>query len=176
MRYLVNSFITLLWLFIYSSGSAQKDITSQSAKRADLAITNVTVTEATSNPSTGLHKVKVLVTIQNNGDAPSAQTLVKMLVQNHVMNLVAPPNPQPKNPWYQLGDNQPVNAIAPGQAVTAEYLFAETKKVITTSRFNMSLMVDAGNQIKENNETNNSSASINVTPVDKTVNCYTHDF
>ncbi|MBL7723732.1 MAG: hypothetical protein JNK27_06270 [Chitinophagaceae bacterium] len=165
MRYLVRSFITLLWLFIYSSGFAQKDITSQSAKRVDLAITNVTVIEATSNPSTGLHKVKVSVTIQNNGDAPSARTSLKMLVQNQIMNLVAPPNPQPQNPWHQLGDNQPVNAIAPGQPVTEEYLFIETKKVITTSRFNMGVMADAGNQIKEINETDNRSAAISVTPV-----------
>lgn len=54
MRYLMRSLITLLWLFIYSSGFAQKDITSQPAKRADLAITNITVIKATSNPSTGL--------------------------------------------------------------------------------------------------------------------------
>jgi CARDB len=138
-------------------------------KRADLAITEFKLIEATRNPATDLHKIKVQVTIKNNGDAPSGTTSLKMLIQNHVLNLVAPPNQQPNNPWHQLGDNQPVNDIAPGKISTVEYFFTESRKVITTSRFNIGVMADAENQLKEINETDNRSAEIkNVDPIDKT--------
>jgi CARDB len=160
--------IALLSFFITIPVTAQKITTDVTPKRADLAISGVQLIEATRNPATGLHKVKVSVTIRNNGDALSPATSLKMMIQNHLLNLVAPPNPQPKNPLYELGENQPVNSIAPGQPLTTEYLFTETKKVITTKSFGLALMADAGNALKEINETDNWSAQINATPEDRT--------
>lgn len=154
-------------VFLFQTVMAQKTVVESSASRADLAVTELRVIEATRNPSTGLHKIKVSVTIKNNGDKPSIGTSLKAMIQNHVLNLVAPPNPQPKNPWYQLGDMQPVNPVPPGQSITSEHLFTEVKKIITTDRFQMGVMADAGNKLKEINETDNNSAIVNVTPVDK---------
>lgn len=168
MRYPIRTLAVALMLLVFNYSIAQKVFTNQSVKRADLAITEVQLIEATRNPSTGLHKIKVSVTIKNNGDAPAASTTLQVLVQNHLLNLVAPPNPQPQNPWLPFGDNQPVSEIAPGKSLAAEYLFTETKKVITTNRFNMGVIADAGNILKEINEADNRSTEINVTPVDRT--------
>lgn len=168
MRYMMRSLIVLSLVLIYFSGITQKISTDQPVKRPDLAITEVRLIEATRNPATGLHKVKVSVTIKNNGEAPAGGTSLQMIIQNHLLNLVTPPNPQPKNPSHQLGDNQTVNAIAPGQPITAEYLFTEIKKVVTSKSFSMTVLADAGNQIKEINETDNRSGVINITPQDRT--------
>lgn len=169
MKKVISGSIILFTAVLFSlTGFTQKINTVQDVKRPDLAISEVRVIEATRNPSTGLHKVKVAVTIRNNGDAAAGGTSLRMLVQNQLLNAVAPTNNQPANPWYPLGENQPVRAIAPGQPLTSEYVFTETKKIISTARFNMGLVADGGNVLKEVNETDNRSAEIVVDPEDRT--------
>jgi hypothetical protein len=159
----------ILFFFVISIPViAQKEPGKTIPQTADLAITEVKLIEATRNPATGLHKIKVSVTIKNNGDAPAGNTKLKMMIQNHLLNLVAPPNPQPRNPFLQLGENQQVNSIASGQPLTKEYLFTEIKKVITTKSFSLVLMADAENALKEINETDNHSKQINATAEDRT--------
>jgi CARDB len=165
-KILVVSALIAIGFFGYSQKVVtDKPIESKSVQSADLEITNVILIEAKKDEQSLLHKVKVSVTIKNNGVSPSGSTLIKMMVQNQSPNMVAPQYTQPGNPWYELGDARTVNSIAAGKSFTGEYQFTEIKKVTKGDSFTMRVIVDAGKVLAEANENDNFSAPMSVTPV-----------
>jgi hypothetical protein len=159
-----SSIALFILCFLYFSANAQKTLNTVSGQAADLAITELKLLEATRNEQTLLHKIKILVTIKNNGQAASGTTSLRMMIQNPEGNTAATQNIQPNIPWYDLGDPQIINAIAAGQSYTGEVQFTETKKVTKGNNFTIRLMGDAGNEIKEQNEKDNFSYPIAVNP------------
>jgi len=162
---LVLAFITITFYGSTQKVITDKTIESKSSFTADLAITEVKLIEATRNEQTLLHKIKVLVTIKNNGLGASPATSLRMMIQNTEQNISATQNTQPNIPWYDLGDPQMINTITAGQSYTGEVQFTETKKVTKGNNFTMRLMADAGNEIKEQNEKDNFSYPIAVNPL-----------
>jgi hypothetical protein len=162
---LVLAFITITFYGSTQKVITDKTIESKSSFTADLAITEVKLIEATRNEQTLLHKIKVLVTIKNNGLGASPATSLRMMIQNTEQNISATQNTQPNIPWYDLGDPQMINTITAGQSYTGEVQFTETKKVTKGNNFTIRLMGDAGNEIKEQNEKDNFSYPIAVNPL-----------
>lgn len=120
----------------------------------DLQITAIRLVRSELNSSTKLHTVTVSISIKNNGQATAVASQLKAFSQNVTRS---------ESMWSGFGEPVAVTAINGGATITAEYVFHESPRVVSTSSFKFKVVADTNNTVAESNETNNTSSVINVT-------------
>lgn len=120
--------------------------------KPDLEVTSIRLLRSEVNPSK-LHTVTVSVSIKNNGQLRADGFKLKAFSQNVLRG---------DSPWAGFGEPVPATSINGGATVTAEYVFHENPRVISTSSFKFKVVADTNNTVAESNEVNNTSAVINI--------------
>lgn len=120
----------------------------------DLEVTAIRLVRSELNSSTKLHTITLSVSIKNNGQVTAPASMLKGFSQNVTRS---------DSPWSGFGEPVSAAAINGGSTLTAEYVFHESPRVISTSSFKFKVVADTGNTIAESNETNNTSSIINIT-------------
>jgi hypothetical protein len=118
---------------------------------ADLVITGIDVVEAVYDRN---WKVKVSVTIKNQGELIAPKTILKAQAQK-----IIPSN----SPWKDFGYTVAVIPLRPKESATKEFLFIDHENIMYKLRqFNLKLMADIRNEASESDETNNVSAILSI--------------
>lgn len=120
--------------------------------KPDLQVTAIRLIKVEVN-SSKLHTVTVSVSIKNNGQLNADRIMLKAYSQNQLRG---------DSPWSGFGELVPATVINGGATVTADYVFHEDPRVISTSSFKFKVVADAYNAVVESNEINNTSSVINI--------------
>gem|GEM_PF-6442948 len=155
---------TLMALLIASISFAQKAGSNAAGNKPDLFIKKISVVEATKNRQTDLHTVKVSLTIINNGQVSSGNTVLKMMIQNSDVARQASQGTV-SNPWLEFGSPVAIKPLDAGKELTGTVTFTEKTKVVTGESFRASFIADPLNSVDESDETNNASSAIEINPV-----------
>ncbi len=118
--------------------------------KPDLQVTAIRLIKVEVN-SSKLHTVTVSVSIKNNGQLSADRIMLKAFSQNQLRG---------DSRWSGFGEPVPATVIHGGATVTADYVFHEDPRVISTSSFKFKVVADANNAVVESNEINNTSSVI----------------
>lgn len=116
---------------------------------ADLEVVKLQLIAAEKNNSEKLSYVTVTISIKNSGQIAAPTTKVNAFVKK-----------QEASKWTKVDQLTAFPAIKPGETVTQKIIFKIPYAVIAPMYFELKVMADAGNSVKESNEQNNSSVGI----------------
>jgi CARDB len=118
---------------------------------ADLVITDISIVEAVYDIN---WKVKISVTVKNQGQLIAAKTIIKAQAQK-----TTPAN----SPWKDFGYTVAIIPLKPKESVTKEFLFIDHgNEMYKLRQFNLKLTADSRNEVTESNETNNASSVLAI--------------
>lgn len=118
---------------------------------ADLVVTDLSLVEVTFDGNKKGWRVRVSVTVKNNGELLAGKTMLKASAQLTGRS------------WSDFGTPVEIYPIRPGESSTKEFTFLDNNRVIgSASPFSFKVTVDPRNAIPESSETNNISSVISV--------------
>lgn len=158
-KFITTTVLSLLMISLNGQINTKQTLPANLKKLTppDLQVTNLEAVNVSINRSLKKLEITVRVAIKNNGQLTAVSSVLGGFIQN----------PEGTTTSRPVDERLPVPAIDPGKTFSGEFVFRYPYSADVGFRlvpFELWVRADAGNVVKESNETNNASTKIRLVP------------